>query len=154
MNRISSLFNFIANKLGNVSMGTTAQTITGAIAELKSSVTTLQTKPALTTLQTKPALKYYFFSTGSRSWPAGASSFTVQIPATPSGYYLWAMHPRSTNRNITFVLAFSSGQITINAYNASSAAVTGTDMRFTLTQTIFSRFKEIPNEQHYHSYIC
>ena len=69
MNRISSLFNFIANKLGNVSMGTTAQTITGAIAELKSSVTTLQTKPAL---------KYYFFSTGSRSWPAGASSFTVQ----------------------------------------------------------------------------
>ena len=116
MNRISSLFNFIANKLGNVSMGTTAQTITGAIAELKSSVTILQTKPAL---------KYYFFSTGSRSWPAGASSFTVQIPATPSGYYLWAMHPRSTNRNITFVLAFSSGQITINAYNASSAAVTG-----------------------------
>ena len=96
MNRISSLFNFIASKIGNV-----------------------------TTLQTKPALKYYFFSTGSRSWPAGASSFTVQIPTAPTGYAVWAMHPRSTNRNVTFVLAFSSGQITINAYNASSAAVTG-----------------------------
>ena len=116
MNRISSLFNFIGNKIGNVSMGTTATTVTGAIAELKS---------AVTALQTKPAFKYYFFSTGSRSWPAGASSFVVQIPTTPSGYYLWAMHPRSTNRNVTFVLAFGSGQITINAYNASSAAVTG-----------------------------
>lgn len=116
MNRISSLFNFIANKIGNVSMGTTATTLTGAIAEHESDITILRNKPAI---------KYYFFSTGSHSWPAGASSFTVQIPATPSGYTLWAMHPRSTNRNVTFILAFSSGQITINAYNASSAAVTG-----------------------------
>lgn len=115
MNRISSLFNFIANKIGNVSMGTTATTVTGAIAELKNSVTTLQTKPAL---------KYYFFSTGSRSWPAGASSFTVQIPATPSGYTLWAMHPRSTNVSVDFFLGFSNGTITINAYNRSTAAIT------------------------------
>lgn len=35
MNRISSLFHFIGEKLGNVSMGTTAATVTGAIAELQ-----------------------------------------------------------------------------------------------------------------------
>ena len=41
MNRISSLFNFIANKLGNVSMGTTATTVTGAIAEHESDITSI-----------------------------------------------------------------------------------------------------------------
>lgn len=33
MNVLSSILNFIANKIGNVSMGTSASTLTGAIAE-------------------------------------------------------------------------------------------------------------------------
>lgn len=50
MNRISSLFNFIANKIGNVTMGTTATTITGAIAEHESDISTLQQNVSVATV--------------------------------------------------------------------------------------------------------
>lgn len=40
MTLISSLLNFIANKIGNTSMGTTATTITGAIAEVNAKTIT------------------------------------------------------------------------------------------------------------------
>ena len=41
MTIISSLFNFIAEKIGTTSMGTTATTLTGAISELKGLITGL-----------------------------------------------------------------------------------------------------------------
>jgi len=43
MTLISSLLNFIANKIGNISMGTTATTITGAIAEVNAKTINVQT---------------------------------------------------------------------------------------------------------------
>lgn len=115
MNRISSLLNFIANKLGNVTMGTTATTITGAIAEHESDIATLQTYPSI---------KWYRFSSGSHQFPSGASTITISTPATPSGYTAWLIGARSTSRLVTFTWTYSSGTITINAYNSSASAVT------------------------------
>lgn len=115
MNRISSLFNFIANKLGNVSMGTTATTITGAIAEHEGDITGIKNSPAI---------KWYQFSSGSHSFPSGASTITINVPATPSGYTSWLVGARSTSRLVTFTWTYSSGTITINAYNSSSSATT------------------------------
>lgn len=43
MTVISSILNFIANKIGNISMGTTATTLTGAIAEINAKSTGVQT---------------------------------------------------------------------------------------------------------------
>jgi len=51
MNRISSILNFIANKLGNVTMGTTATTITGAIAEHESQINTLNENTSIETVR-------------------------------------------------------------------------------------------------------
>ena len=45
MTIISSLLNFIAKKIGNTSMGTTATTITGAIAELSAKTNAVTFKP-------------------------------------------------------------------------------------------------------------
>lgn len=44
MNILSSLLNFIGDKIGNVSMGTTATTLTGAIAEHESQINTVTGK--------------------------------------------------------------------------------------------------------------
>lgn len=44
MNIISSLFSFIANKIGNVTMGTEATTLTGAIAEHEGDITVINNK--------------------------------------------------------------------------------------------------------------
>lgn len=44
MNILSSLLNFIANKIGNVSMGTSATTLTGAIAEHETQINSLATR--------------------------------------------------------------------------------------------------------------
>ena len=115
MNRISSLFNFIANKIGNVSMGTTATTITGAIAEHESDITGIKNSPAI---------KWYQFSSGSHSFPSGASTITISCPATPANHTAWMIGARSTSRLVTFVWNYSSGTITINAYNSSSSATT------------------------------
>lgn len=115
MNRISSLFNFIANKIGNVSMGTTATTVTGAIAEHESDIATIKNNPAI---------KWYQFSSGSHSFPSGASTITIDTPPTPSGYTSWLVGARSTSRYVTFTWTYSSGTITINAYNSSTSAVT------------------------------
>ena len=115
MNRISSLFNFIGTKIGNVSMGTSANTITGAIAEHESDITTLQTNPAI---------KWYRFSSGSHQFPSGASTITINVPSTPSGYTSWLVGARSTSRLVTFTWTLASGTITINAYNSSASAVT------------------------------
>lgn len=41
MNILSSLLNFIANKIGNVNMGTSATTLTGAIAEHETQINSL-----------------------------------------------------------------------------------------------------------------
>lgn len=41
MTVISSILNFIANKIGNTSMGTTATTLTGAIAEVNAKTNTV-----------------------------------------------------------------------------------------------------------------
>jgi hypothetical protein len=41
MNILSSLLNFIANKIGNVDMGTSAATLTGAIAEHETQINSL-----------------------------------------------------------------------------------------------------------------
>lgn len=43
MTIVSSILNFIANKIGNTSMGTTATTLTGAIAEVNAKTSTVQT---------------------------------------------------------------------------------------------------------------
>ncbi len=108
--------NNLITKVGNVAMGTTATTVTGAIKELKNSITALQTKPPI---------KYYWFSTGSRTWAVGSTTYSIRIPATPSGYDLWALYPRTTiNRDMTFVVGFASGQLTLYVRNASSSAVT------------------------------
>lgn len=115
MNRISSLFNFIANKIGNVAMGTTANTVTGAIAEHETDITHLQEFPAL---------KYYYFSTGTRSWPSGTTTATVEVPNAPSdAYQTWCFGPRATNVHLRFVLAFQQGQVTIYGYNDTNAAI-------------------------------
>ena len=115
MNRISSLFNFIGSKIGNVPMGTAAQTITGAIAEHEDDIAGIKNSPAI---------KWYQFSSGSHSFPSGASTITISCPATPSGYASWLVGARSTSRLVTFTWAYSSGTITINAYNSSSSATT------------------------------
>lgn len=115
MNRISSLFNFIANKIGNVSMGTDATTITGAIKEHEDDIAGIKNSPAI---------KWYQFSSGSHSFPSGASTITISCPVTPSGYSTWLVGARSTNRLVTFTWAYSTGTITIYAYNSSSSAVT------------------------------
>lgn len=54
MNRISSLFSFIASKIGNVTMGTTATTITGAIAEHEEALSTLTTTTLPDAITWKP----------------------------------------------------------------------------------------------------
>lgn len=115
MNRISSLFNFIANKIGNTAMGTTAITITGAIAEHEGDITSIENNPAI---------KWYQFSSGSHSFPSGASTITINVPATPTGYTTWLVGARATSRYVTFTWTYSSGTITVNAYNSNSSAVT------------------------------
>ena len=120
MNRISSLFNFIANKIGNVSMGTTATTITGAIAEHEGDITSIKNNPDI---------KWYRFSVysdgeSSRSWPPGATTVTVNVPRTPSGYTSWVFGVRSTSRFVTYTWTNTSGSVTIHVYNSNSSAVT------------------------------
>lgn len=44
MNVLSSLLNFIGNKIGSTTMGTTATTLTGAIAEHESDISSINTK--------------------------------------------------------------------------------------------------------------
>lgn len=115
MNRISSLFNFIANKIGNVSMGTDATTLTGAIAEHESDIAGIKNNPDI---------KWYQFSSGNHSFPSGLSTITINVPATPTGYSAWVIGGRATSRLVTFTWIYSSGTLTINAYNSSSSAVT------------------------------
>ena len=63
MNVLSSLLNFIGNKIGNTSMGTTATTLTGAIAEIRN-----LTKSALTEKKTYTDIRirgvYGYVTTG------------------------------------------------------------------------------------------
>lgn len=117
MNIISSLFNFIGNKIGNTAMGTTATTLTGAIAEHETQITELQTNPNV---------KWYFFSTGTQSWASGSSTYTITIPTAENGYYRWVVGDRSTNRNVTYIWALSgTDQLTFYAYNSSASAASG-----------------------------
>lgn len=92
MNRISSLFNFIANKLGNVSMGTTAQTITGAIAEHESDISTLQNNVSVATVRlsncndaTDPR-KIYTTNGDTTNRPTGGSYFYVRCFASSGNF--------------------------------------------------------------------
>lgn len=50
MNVLSSMLSFIAEKIGSTTMGTTATTLTGAIAEHESDISTLNTNNTNTTL--------------------------------------------------------------------------------------------------------
>lgn len=79
MNIISSLFDFLADKIGNVSMGTTATTITGAIAELKGLTTTITGTTIPSAIGWKDATNDYV---APKTWvtiPSGAKEVYVSV---------------------------------------------------------------------------
>lgn len=118
MNRLSTILKSIINVIGNVTMGTSATTLTGAIAEHETQ---------LTELQTSPSIKWYYFSTGTQTWASGLSTYTVTIPTALSGYYRWVVGDRSTNRNVSYIWAFGGNgtTLTLYVYNSSSSSASG-----------------------------
>jgi len=93
MNRISSILNFIANKLGNVTMGTTATTITGAIAEHESEISTLQSNVSVATVllsncnaATDPRKIYVTNGDTTNKPSTGGSYFYVRCFASSGNY--------------------------------------------------------------------
>lgn len=115
MNRISSLFNFIANKIGNTAMGTTATTLTGAIKEHEDDIAGIISHPDI---------KWYRWSTGSQSWASGLTTTTVQVPATQTGYTSWVIGGRATSRYVSFTWTYdgATGTLTLSVYNSNSSA--------------------------------
>lgn len=106
MNRISSLFNFIANKLGNVSMGTTATTVTGAIAEHESDIASILNDISISTTRlsncndaTDPR-KIYTTNGDTTNKPSGGSYYFVRCFASNASYCCQiAMSMNSTSAN-------------------------------------------------------
>ena len=91
MNVISSLFNFIGNKIGNVSMGTTATTLTGAIAEHESDINGIKDNPSL---------KWKTVSEEVTIVPGGSLiTLSTQFP-TLSGYGRQIFNVRCASNNI------------------------------------------------------
>ena len=95
MNVISSLLNFIGNKIGNVAMGTTATTLTGAIAEHESQINDLVNKPSMHWRHV--ASNDYSVSLGANE----ATTYTFPDVTMPniSGYTRFAV-PRTTSSNV------------------------------------------------------
>ena len=132
MNRISSLFNFIANKLGNVSMGTTRH-----FRQSQPSSITSSQQGVVHGLLVRVLLRF---------------RFRLLHPDIICGRCIRGQQTGTSRLCLPLVVDKSQSMPTM--LQAQQSLEWSTDMRFTLTQTIFSRFKEIPNEQHYHSYIC
>lgn len=83
MNKLSSMLTFLVNKIGNTALGTTATTLTGAIAETFTKAS--KTETDLSEYMIRVAL-----NTGEHSTAEGTGTinynFTIPTTAIPEGY--------------------------------------------------------------------
>lgn len=116
-NKLSSILAFIGEKIGGVTMGTTATTLTGAIAEHESDIATINSNIATTPVKLDDAnygtdpRKYYYIDTSADNTPSTSSWFFIRCMAL-SG-------------NNCFQMAFTMGGTTAKIY-ARSRGSTGT----------------------------
>ncbi len=99
MTVISSILNFIANKIGNTSMGTTATTLTGAIAEVNAKTNTVQTA-----------------SWSDISPQGGTTNVLADFSVTPGRYIVFAKNGNGLADGVrcTLTIRVSSGTVGIN----------------------------------------
>lgn len=126
MNRISSLFSFLANKIGNVTMGTSATTLTGAIAEHESDLATMQSSLNTLFIAKDYSYAYTNLAAGGTLQVTG----TMFNTSTPSGYTVMGIR-RATSGHVSValmaILAYGTGSSTVlNLKNTHTSAVSGT----------------------------
>ena len=109
MNRISSLFNFIANKIGNVTMGTTATTITGAIAEHESEISTLSENTSIEPVRlsdcndaTDPR-KIYSTNPDTTNRPSTGGYFFIRCLGGNANYCCQLAMPMNSTNALLFI---------------------------------------------------
>ena len=142
LNSIDGSISDITTEIGTASMGTTATTIRGAIAELKNDITSLQTRASnletrATNLETratnveKKSIKIVYYDLPTLSFsPTGAVERIQNVSASiPSGYSLIGVIPAHTGSYSTYFYScsvYSSTQIYVQLMRAgdSLASVT------------------------------
>ena len=124
----------LVNKIGSVAMGTTATTITGAIKELKTALTNLQTHDNNQSILFKVVTLGTFNVESS-----GACERTISVAShIPSGYSLQAVIPRTTGSYALYFYscAVASGQTSVwfQIFRAANyyTSVTSTTVTVTL----------------------
>lgn len=113
MNIISSLFTFIAELIGNVTMGTTATTLTGAIAEHESDISTINTTltsvlaNAMTTVgeTVESETDLNSLSVGNYVLSNSYSSYTNAPEYTSTGAKLMVIPSNATSRQINIIIS-------------------------------------------------
>lgn len=135
MNVISSLFSFLADKIGNVTMGTTATTLTGAIAEHESDISTINTSVTKLNNAIKFNSSNYSGFVGRMDAMTGATSripmfakqsYSSTSPSVTAGGHTDVRFDLSTKTGYT-PMAVVGVQLTGSAFYYYTATISGTE---------------------------